>query len=53
VTRALILGIILVGALTQFELSGGHDPQLEKALELATEAVQTYTTRVLPPYNPR
>jgi C-terminal processing protease CtpA/Prc/Tol biopolymer transport system component len=36
------------------ELSGGHDPQLEKAIELATEAIRTYETRIPapPPYNP-
>jgi len=28
--------------LKPYELSGGHDPQLEKAIELATEALKTY-----------
>lgn len=37
-----------------FELSGGHDPQLEKAIELATEALKTYRTKIPnpPPYKP-
>jgi tricorn protease len=41
-------------SLEPFERSGGQDPQLEKAIELATEAIRTYKTRVPdpPPYNP-
>jgi len=40
--------------LKPYELSGGHDPQLEKAIELATEALKTYRTKIPnpPPYNP-
>jgi hypothetical protein len=40
--------------LTPYELSGGRDPQLEKAIELATEAIKTYRTRIPdpPPYDP-
>jgi tricorn protease len=40
--------------LKPYELSGGHDPQLEKAIELATEGVKTYKTTIPnpPPYNP-
>jgi C-terminal processing protease CtpA/Prc len=40
--------------LRPYELSGGHDPQLEKAIELATGALTTYTTKIPnpPPYNP-
>jgi tricorn protease len=40
--------------LRPYELSGGHDPQLEKAIELATEALETYKTKVPepPPYKP-
>ena len=35
--------------LRPYELSGGHDPQLEKAIELATEALKTYKTRIPDP----
>ena len=35
--------------LKPYELSGGHDPQLEKAIELATEALETYVTKVPDP----
>jgi len=40
--------------LKPFELSGGHDPQLEKAIELATESLTTYKTKLPdpPPYRP-
>ena len=40
--------------LTPYELSGGHDPQLEKAIELTTGAIKAYTTKIPdpPPYNP-
>jgi tricorn protease len=40
--------------LRPFELSDGHDPQLEKAIELATRAMKTYTTSIPdpPPYSP-
>jgi hypothetical protein len=31
--------------LRPYELSGGHDPQLEKAIELATESLRTYKPR--------
>jgi tricorn protease len=36
-----------------FELSGGRDPQLEKAIDLATEALRTYRTKIPnpPPYS--
>jgi tricorn protease len=39
--------------LKPYELSGGHDPQLEKAIELATEAIKTYRTKLPapPPYD--
>jgi tricorn protease len=41
-------------SLKPYELSGGHDPQLEKAIELATGALMTYKTKIPnpPPYNP-
>jgi hypothetical protein len=40
--------------LKPFELSGGHDPQLEKAIELATEAIKSYKCMIPDPprYNP-
>ena len=43
-----------VVSLRPYELSGGHDPQLEKAIELAMGAIKTYRTRIpdLPPYRP-
>ena len=38
-----------------YELSGGHDPQIEKAIDLALGAIKTYKTKVPdpPPYRPR
>jgi hypothetical protein len=40
--------------LRPFELSGGHDPQLEKAIELATDAMKTYESKLPDPpkYDP-
>jgi tricorn protease len=40
--------------LRPYELSGGRDPQLEKAIELATAALEAYKTKVPapPPYRP-
>lgn len=40
--------------LKPYELSGGRDPQLEKAVELAAEALKTYQTKIPapPPYRP-
>ncbi|MFI5183555.1 MAG: PDZ domain-containing protein [Vicinamibacteria bacterium] len=40
--------------LKPYELSGGHDPQLEKAIELAVGALMTYKTKIPDPplYNP-
>ena len=37
-----------------YELSGGRDPQLEKAIELAMEAIKTYKSEIPdpPPYEP-
>jgi len=41
-------------SLKPYELSEGRDPQLEKAIELATGALMTYKTVIPnpPPYNP-
>lgn len=40
--------------LKPYELSGGRDPQLEKAIELALDAIRSYKTRIPspPPYDP-
>jgi C-terminal processing protease CtpA/Prc len=40
--------------LEPYELSGGRDPQLEKAIELAAGAIRTYETKIPdpPPYSP-
>jgi tricorn protease len=40
--------------LRPYELSGGRDPQLEKAIELAMAAIETYRTEIPdpPPYRP-